>query len=146
MGEVGEKWEDKWEISGRSGASLVPRPPPFPNAGAGTSSAEEEEVYGRAHIWVHGRVQGVSFRDTAVTAAKSLGLTGWVRNLRDGRVESVAEGPRASVERFLTWCHQGPSGSRWKRAAIVEGLYVEWEETKPWEFSTFTKTFLNPWE
>lgn len=62
----------------------------------------------RAHIAVTGRVQGVWFRVSAQGEARRLGLVGWVRNLRDGRVEILAEGPRDQLEELLAWCRRGP--------------------------------------
>jgi acylphosphatase len=53
------------------------------------------------HVVYAGRVQGVGFRATAAGLAREHGLTGWVRNLSDGRVELVAEGERGTVETFL---------------------------------------------
>lgn len=60
------------------------------------------------HCQVSGRVQGVSFRMAAQGEAQRLGLTGWVRNLADGRVEVQAFGPRASLDEFRTWLKRGP--------------------------------------
>jgi acylphosphatase len=68
---------------------------------------------------ISGRVQGVSFRAWTVDRARDLGLTGWVRNLPDGRVELHVEGPEAEVERLLAACREGPA------AAQVEDLRVE---------------------
>ena len=48
----------------------------------------------RAHVYIQGRVQGVFYRDWTRKLAQSLGLTGWVRNLEDGRVEAIFEGER----------------------------------------------------
>jgi acylphosphatase len=76
----------------------------------------------RAHVHVNGYVQGVFFRHTAAQKARGLGLTGWVRNLPDGRVEVVAEGERDVVEGLVDWCHRGPPH------ATVEGVEVEWQE------------------
>ncbi len=89
---------------------------------------ESENV--RAHIYVSGRVQGVYYRKNARRSALSIGLTGWVRNLPDRRVEAVAEGERDRVEDFLGWCREGPS------MAIVRGLEVAWEAATG-EFETF---------
>jgi acylphosphatase len=89
---------------------------------------ESENV--RAHIYVSGRVQGVYYRKNARRRALSLGLTGWVRNLPDRRVEAIAEGERDRVEDFLGWCREGPS------MAIVRAMEVSWEAATG-EFETF---------
>ncbi len=61
---------------------------------------------------VRGRVQGVGFRDYVETRARSLGLTGYVRNLADGRsVEVVAEGAKHDLERLTDYLRKGPTGS-----------------------------------
>jgi acylphosphatase len=79
----------------------------------------EERV--RAHVWVSGRVQMVYFRGSTQQVAREAGLAGWVRNLPDGRVEAVFEGPRAAVQALLDWCQQGPP------TAVVEDVEVRWE-------------------
>jgi acylphosphatase len=61
---------------------------------------------------VEGRVQGVGFRYSAFHEARRLGLTGWVRNTRDGDVEVFAEGPREKLDAMLKWLHRGPPGAR----------------------------------
>lgn len=66
----------------------------------------------RVHVWVTGRVQGVFFRQSARRQAETLGLTGWVRNLGDGRVEATAEGPAEAIAAWLDWCRQGPPAAR----------------------------------
>jgi acylphosphatase len=66
----------------------------------------------RYHVWISGRVQGVFFRANTGTQARLLGLTGWVRNLPDGRVESVFEGDGPAVEAMLAWCRRGTPPSR----------------------------------
>lgn len=75
----------------------------------------------RVHLHISGRVQGVSYRRFTVREARSLGLTGWVRNLPDRRVELVAEGDEASLEELVSRCWKGPS------LAIVRGIEVERE-------------------
>jgi len=75
----------------------------------------------RRHVYVSGRVQGVFFRDTCSRLAISHGVTGWVRNTRDGRVEAVFEGEAPAVEWMVDWCRQGPRG------AIVMGIQVDEE-------------------
>jgi len=84
----------------------------------------------RAHIFVSGRVHGVFFRTETQEKARELGLTGWVKNLPDGRVEAVFEGERAKVEEMVKWARKGPPG------AIVNDLNVVWEEYRD-EFTNF---------
>ncbi len=62
----------------------------------------------RAHVWISGRVQGVWFRDACRAEASAHGVAGWIRNLADGRVEAVFEGPSAAVEDMVEWCRTGP--------------------------------------
>lgn len=64
------------------------------------------------HCLVSGRVQGVSFRMATRSNAQRLGLTGWVRNLPDGRVEVQAFGPVARLNELRTWLQRGPALSR----------------------------------
>jgi acylphosphatase len=75
----------------------------------------------RKRVFVRGRVQGVWFRESCREQAVALGVTGWVRNLMDGRVEVVLEGPAAAVDRVVQWCHLGPSH------AHVDGVEVQVE-------------------
>ena len=84
----------------------------------GTDSKHDQPA--RLHARVAGRVQGVFFRAFTEREAHRLGLTGWVRNLPDGRVEVVAEGPRAQLEQLAQWLWQGSPYSR------VEAVNVEW--------------------
>jgi acylphosphatase len=84
----------------------------------------------RVHILVSGRVQGVFFRAHTQDYANSLGIKGWVRNTRDGRVEIVAEGEKERLEKFILWCRQGPPGSR------VDNVETEWEQATG-EFKEF---------
>ncbi len=65
----------------------------------------------RAKLIISGRVQGVYFRAAARDVAHLQQLSGWVRNRHDGDVESVVEGEEGAVQRFITWCHDGPSGA-----------------------------------
>ena len=73
----------------------------------------------RVSVVASGRVQGVFYRTSCAEEALARGLAGWVRNLPDGRVEAVFEGPPPQVEAMLAWCRQGPPGAR------VEDLQVE---------------------
>ena len=65
----------------------------------------------RAHVWVSGRVQGVFFRQETFERARGARLSGWVRNLPDGRVEAVFEGEAAAVDDLVRWCHGGTDWS-----------------------------------
>lgn len=65
----------------------------------------------RRHVFVSGNVQGVFFRYETRERARSRGLAGWVRNLPDGRVEAVFEGPEEAVEAMVDWCREGPRGA-----------------------------------
>lgn len=76
----------------------------------------------RAHLVVRGRVQAVGFRASAWERARSLELSGWVRNNPDGGVEAVLEGPAERVESLVAWFSRGPGGAR------VDDIRVEWEE------------------
>ena len=62
--------------------------------------------------WVSGRVQGVYYRGTAVSRAREMGITGYARNLPDGRVEVLAQGTAAAVTAFIEWLWIGSSASR----------------------------------
>ena len=84
----------------------------------------------RVHILVSGRVQGVFFRDHTRRWAASLGLTGWVKNLWDGRVEVLAEGERSSLEALIARLKEGPP------AASVEHVTLTWEDFRD-EFCDF---------
>jgi len=66
----------------------------------------------RAHVFVSGKVQGVFYRDGTRQEAQRRGVGGWVRNLRDGRVEAVFEGPGEAVDAMVAWCRVGPPLSR----------------------------------
>lgn len=85
----------------------------------------------RLHAVAYGDVQGVFFRLGAQRLARSLGITGWVRNSPDGTVEIVAEGDEAGLKHLLAWCHDGPSAAR------VEKVSSKWE-TYTGEFEHFS--------
>jgi acylphosphatase len=88
----------------------------------------------RLHIEVYGIVQGVFFRSSAEEKGSNLGVTGWVKNRRDGSVEILAEGEKEALEALLEWCRKGPPGSR------VNKVDHSWEGFKG-EFSSFYVTY-----
>ncbi len=77
---------------------------------------------------VHGRVQGVFYRDWTVDTARSLGVAGWVRNLPDGTVEAHLEGEAQAVERMISAMYDGPPRAQVERIeaseAEAEGLTI----------------------
>jgi len=75
----------------------------------------------RAHLFIDGRVQGVFYRSFTRELAHNLGLNGWVRNLRDGRVEALFEGEKKVIEQAIKACYAGPPGAR------VSNIEVKWE-------------------
>ncbi|MEM4288843.1 MAG: acylphosphatase [Nitrososphaerota archaeon] len=79
----------------------------------------------RVHVFVSGLVQGVFYRQNAKRVADSLGLRGWIRNLRDGRVEAVIEGPEERVREMVEWMKKGPPMARVERVEVVREKYVE---------------------
>ena len=78
----------------------------------------------RVHVWIKGRVQGVFFRTYTRDAAQSIGVTGWVRNLPDGRVEAVLEGEADKVEKMIEWCREGSPMSRIESVDLLEEVYT----------------------
>ncbi len=73
------------------------------------------------HLLIDGHVQGVGYRYSTQQVAVDLGLTGWVKNLSDGRVEIRAEGSEAALDQLVAWAKQGP------RFAKVENVTLEQE-------------------
>lgn len=90
-----------------------------------------EERVKAVHLYVAGLVQGVGFRDFTRREARQLGVTGWVRNLPDGRVEIWAEGPESSVTAFLEQVRRGPRAARVtdvrEEPAMPSGAYAGFE-------------------
>lgn len=74
----------------------------------------------RRRAIVHGRVQGVFFRDTTRQRARELGLSGWVRNRTDGTVEAVFEGQPDAVQEILQELRSGPPGAHVDRVDVTE--------------------------
>ncbi len=84
----------------------------------------------RVHIFVSGRVQGVFFRAETQKKAKKFGVSGFVRNLPNGKVEVILEGEREKIEKVIEWARRGPFFAR------VENFDVSWEDYKG-EFKNF---------
>lgn len=90
----------------------------------------ETDAQARLSARITGRVQGVGFRNFTRRRARKLGVSGWVRNERDGSVRLEAEGPRQALESLLEAVHRGP------RTARVEDVEVTWSESTD-EFERF---------
>jgi acylphosphatase len=73
----------------------------------------------RRRVLVSGRVQGVFFRDSCARQANQSGVTGWIRNNPDGRVEAAFEGEPEAVDRMVAWCRHGPP------RAVVTGIEIK---------------------
>ncbi|HBL54152.1 MAG: acylphosphatase [Smithellaceae bacterium] len=78
----------------------------------------------RVHVYISGRVQGVCFRAMTQQTALNLKLTGWVRNMDDGRVEALLEGEDAAVDQMVVWCKTGPPAARVDDIEIIEKPYM----------------------
>lgn len=86
----------------------------------------------QAHIYVSGFVQGVGFRAYVRSKAKKMGLTGWVRNLSDGRVEAIIQGEKEAIDSVLNHTKRGSFFSK------VQNVVIDWEEISE-QFSEFKK-------
>lgn len=84
----------------------------------------------RAHVFVSGRVQGVFFRQNALKKAKTLGISGWIKNTEDGRVEAIIEGEEEKINTMIEWLKVGPPLAR------VKNIEVFWEKVGEefWDF------------
>jgi acylphosphatase len=79
---------------------------------------------------ITGKVQGVFYRASARRKANELGITGWIKNNKDGNVEVIASGDDTQIEKFINWCKQGPDN------AVVERVIVKEKENL--HFKDFT--------
>jgi acylphosphatase len=87
----------------------------------------------RVRLQIKGVVQGVSFRWSMEREARALGVCGWVRNRRDGSVESIAEAEEELLKQLVEWAHEGPPGAR------VTNVDAEWSDATG-EFARFQIT------
>ncbi len=78
----------------------------------------------RAHVFVSGRVQGVFFRHETRHEARLRGIKGWVRNLKDGRVEVVFEGEEEAVKELIDFCKRGPPGAKVTKVEVLWETYT----------------------
>ncbi|MEM2987740.1 MAG: acylphosphatase [Candidatus Bathyarchaeia archaeon] len=78
----------------------------------------------RAHVFVSGRVQGVFFRHETRHEARLRGVKGWVRNLKDGRVEAVFEGEEEAVKELIDFCKCGPPGAKVTKVEVLWENYT----------------------
>ncbi|MCC6142967.1 MAG: acylphosphatase [Candidatus Hydrogenedentes bacterium] len=85
----------------------------------------------RVHVLISGQVQGVGYRYSTYREARARQLTGWVRNLPDGRVEAVFVGGEAALQGMVEWCREGPRGASvshvactWSEGAEDEASFV----------------------
>jgi acylphosphatase len=74
------------------------------------------------HLIIHGRVQGVAYRDSMRVLANELGVKGWVRNRRDGTVEAMVQGSPEAVQKIIDWANSGPPAARVSRLEIQDGI------------------------
>jgi acylphosphatase len=88
----------------------------------------------RVQVVIKGRVQGVFFRASTSDMAHRLGLKGCVRNLPDGSVEAIFEGPKDTLKQAIQWCRKGPAG------AYVDRVEEKWSANKK-EFDGFDITY-----
>jgi len=87
------------------------------------------------HCIVSGRVQGVGYRWFVESTAKTLGLTGWVKNLPNGNVEIVAGGDKQALEAFLAAIKSGHAG------AVINDITAQWQDRPEKEYKSFEISF-----
>ncbi len=78
-----------------------------------------DEQFTRVRVFLYGQVQGIGLRASTVKKAEKLGVTGWIRNLSDGRVEALAVGKSNKVEQLLEWLENDPSSANVEKLEVV---------------------------
>ena len=76
------------------------------------------------HLRIHGRVQGVGYRQSMQAVAARLGLAGWVRNRRDGTVEALVCGPDDRLQQLMDWARQGPAFASVTQVIVIESSAI----------------------
>lgn len=84
-----------------------------------------------AHLFIEGQVQGVFYRASAKDVADELNIKGWIRNLPDGNVETLAIGDEAAIKEFIAWCKKGP------KKAVVTNVTVKTEMADAEQYEKF---------
>src|SRR5580698_7887680 len=111
-------------------ADDVSPPDPWPPGEQGPDAGDAGTDPVRLTAWVRGRVQGVGFRWWVRSRALELGLVGWARNLEDGRVEVVAEGPQAGCNALLALLDGAGSPDRPGRPGRIDSVVERWSESR----------------
>ena len=96
-------------LAAQQSASRATRP--SASSGGATTTTASAPAIVQVHVFVSGRVQGVGFRDFTLLNARQRHLGGWVKNLRDGRVEAMIQGPEPAVQELLGLMRKGPSAA-----------------------------------
>ena len=84
-------------------------------------TTEPNPIKKTLHLVIHGRVQGVFFRDSMRSEAQYLAVSGWVRNRSDGAVEALVQGEPDAVDALVRWAHLGPERARVEQVEIEQG-------------------------
>lgn len=82
------------------------------------------------HLIIKGKVQGVFYRACAREEAEKLGITGWIKNTREGNVEAMINGDQKDIYRYISWCRKGPSRARVENVEVIRVEDREFEGFK----------------
>ncbi len=77
---------------------------------------------------INGKVQGVFYRATAKKMANRIGITGWIRNTREGNVEATVSGTEDQLQKFINWCKKGPEKAIVNEVVIIEKEQISFDE------------------
>ena len=92
-------------------------------------NASQASTQKTLHLVIHGRVQGVFFRQSMLREALNMSITGWVRNRSDGKVEAIVQGESNAVDAIVRWAQRGPERASVERVEMLstEGSYSNFE-------------------